>query len=453
MDDSRAALDAARLHAGRFLATLPDRRVWPAATYEEMLTALGGELPVDGADPARVISELAEAADPGLAAIAGGRLFGFVVGGGLPAALGADWLTSTWDQNAGLSTMAPAAAAAETVAAQWLLRLLGLPGGCSVGFVTGAMMANFTCLAAARHDVLASAGWNLDERGLFGAPPVRVAVGRHRHDTVDRALGYLGFGAEQTVVIDADPEGRLVPAALDEALSGTSGPVIVCLQAGEVHTGAFDPFTEAIRVARRHHAWIHVDGAFGLWAAASATTRHLVNGVAGADSWATDAHKTLNVPYDSGLAIVADPRAMHAVFGLQADYLIHAVADPAERTPELSRRARGFAVLAALRSLGSSGVDALVAGLCANATRMAGGLCGLGAEVLNEVCFTQVLARFADDVQTVELGRRLLAEGTAVFTPGTWHGQAVQRCSFSNWRTTAEDVDRTLAAVAGLMHR
>jgi glutamate/tyrosine decarboxylase-like PLP-dependent enzyme len=446
-------LEAAHRHAARFLAALPDRPVWPTATYDEMLAALGGELPDEGTDPATVVADLAEAADPGLVSIPGGRFFGFVIGGSLPAALGADWLTSAWDQNASLSTLTPAAAAAETVAATWLLQLLGLPNTSSVGFVTGGMMANFTCLAAARNEVLRRAGWNVTARGLFGAPTVPVVVGRHRHDTLDRALRYLGFGEQHIIPVEADAEGRIIPAALDGALRGSSGPVIVCLQAGEVHTGAFDPFVEAIRVARGYDAWVHVDGAFGLWAAASASTRHLVEGVADADSWATDAHKTLNVPYDSGLAIVADRQAMDAVFGLHADYLIHAVADPSERTPELSRRARGFAVLAVLRSLGRSGVDALVAGLCANAVRMADGLRGLGAEVCNDVCFTQVLARFGDDAATVDLGRRLLADGTAVFTPGTWHERAVQRCSMSNWSTTTDDVDRTLAAIGRLMRR
>ena len=416
-----------------------------------MLAALGGPLPDAGQDPSRVVAELAERADPGIVAIPSGRFFGFVIGGSLPAALGADWLTSVWDQNAGLSALTPAAAAAETVSAGWLVDLFGLPADSGVGFVTGGMMANFTCLAAARRDVLVRAGWDLDARGLFGAPPVRVAVGQHRHDTIDRALRYLGFGSYDVVVVPTDDEGRVTGEALADTIGTVAGPLIVCLQAGEVHTGAFDAFAEAIPVAHQHGAWVHVDGAFGLWAAASASTRHLTTGIAEADSWATDAHKTLNVPYDSGVALVARADAIRAVFGLHADYLVHGTADPMECTPELSRRARGFPVWAALRSLGRSGVDALVAGLAANATRMAAGLRALGAEVCNDVCFTQVLARFGDDATTEELGTRLLAEGTAVLTPGRWHDRAVLRCSVSNWSTTPDDVDRTLAAMARLL--
>ncbi|HEX2307712.1 MAG TPA: pyridoxal-dependent decarboxylase [Jatrophihabitantaceae bacterium] len=451
MDERAAVLSVAHEHAARFLAGLPDRPVWPRATYAEMLAALGGPLPDVGQDPVRVVAELAERADPGLVAIPSGRFFGFVIGGSLPAALGADWLTSAWDQNAALSALTPAAAAAETVSAGWLLDLFGLPTDSGVGFVTGGMMANFTCLAAARRDVLVRAGWDLEARGLVGAPRVRVVVGRYRHDTVDRALRYLGFGRDDVVVVPTDGEGRVTGDGLAKTLGSVDGPLIVCLQAGEVHTGAFDAFAEAIPLAHEHGAWVHVDGAFGLWAAASAPTRHLTAGVAAADSWATDGHKTLNVPYDSGIAIVARAEAMRAVFGVHADYLVQSTADPMESTPEFSRRARGFPVWAALRSLGRSGVDALVAGLAANARRMADGLRALGAEVCNDVCFTQVIARFGDDAATEELGTRLLAEGTAVLTPGRWHDRAVLRCSVSNWSTTPDDVDRTLAAVGRLL--
>ena len=450
MEDRTAALAVAHDHAARFLAGLADRPVWPRATYPDRLAALGGPLPDAWQDPAQVVAELAERADPGIVAIPGGRFFGFVIGGSLPAAVGADWLTSAWDQNAGLSALSPAAAAAESISAGWLLDLFGLPPASSVGFVTGAMMANFTCLAAARRDVLTRAGWDLDGRGMTGAPRVRVGVGEYRHDTVDRALRYLGFGRDDLVVVPADSEGRIAAVTLADALAGVSGPLIVCLQAGEVHTGAFDPFEELVPVAREHDAWVHVDGAFGLWAAAAAGTRHLTAGVTAADSWATDAHKTLNVPYDSGIAILARPETMQAVFGIHADYLIQGTADPLESTPEFSRRARGFAVWAALRSLGRSGVDALVSGLCANATRMADGLRKLGAEVCNDVCFTQVMVRFGDDATTERVGAELLADGTAVLTPGRWYGRSVLRCSVSNWSTTASDVDRTIEAVARL---
>jgi glutamate/tyrosine decarboxylase-like PLP-dependent enzyme len=448
MDDRRRALARAYELSAGFLDTLQDRPVWPRATYEEMLVALGGELPVAGADPVAVIEDLARRADPGIAGTAGGRFFGFVVGGELPAALGADWLTSVWDQNAGLTSLAPSAAAAETVAGQWIVEALGLPSGTGVGLVTGAMMANYTCLSSARHAVLARCGWDVGQQGLFQAPGVRVVVGRDRHDTIDRAVRFLGLGQDAVREVATDSQGRIEPAALEAALADDAGPAIVCLQAGEVHTGAFDPFAEAIAIAHSHDAWVHVDGAFGLWAAASPGLRHLSDGMAAADSWATDAHKTLNVPYDCGVALVRDPVALVAVFGVVTDYLIGSAGDPTERVPEFSRRARGFPVWAALASLGRDGLAALIDQLCARATQMATGLAQIpGVEVVNEVAFTQVMTSFGDDARTAEAGRRLLAGGDAVFTPATWHGRGVQRCSVSSWATTVADVDRTLEAV------
>jgi glutamate/tyrosine decarboxylase-like PLP-dependent enzyme len=448
MDDRHKALARAYELAAGFLDTLDDRPVWPRATYEEMLEALGGELPADGFDPVDVVEDLARRADPGIAGIAGGRFFGFVIGGELPAALGADWLTSVWDQNAALNSLTPSAAAAETVAGRWIVDALDLPRGTGVGLVTGGMMANYTCLSAARHAVLARHGWDVNGRGLFEAPRVRVVVGRDRHDTIDRAVRYLGLGQDAVREVASDSQGRLESAALASVLGADAGPAVVCLQAGEVHTGAFDAFVEAIEIARSHDAWVHVDGAFGLWAAASPRLRHLTDGVAEADSWATDAHKTLNVPYDCGVALVRDPTALVAGFAVEADYLIGGAGDPMERVPELSRRARGFPVWAALRSLGRDGLAALVEQLCARATQMASGLAEIpGVEVVNEVAFTQVMTSFGDDARTAEAGRRLLAEGTAVFTPATWRGRAVQRCSLSSWATTPADVDRTVDAV------
>jgi glutamate/tyrosine decarboxylase-like PLP-dependent enzyme len=448
MDDRHRALDRAYELAVGFLDTLEDRPVWPTAGYEEMLEALGGELPPTGSDPVDVLADLARRAGPGIAGIAGGRFFGFVIGGELPAALGADWLTSVWDQNAGLNSLTPAAAAAETVAGQWIVHALGLPRETAVGLVTGAMMANYTCLSAARHAMLARNGWDVNRRGLFDAPQIRVLVGRDRHDTIDRAVRFLGLGQDAVRVVDSDSQGRLEADALASVLDSSSGPAIVCLQAGEVHTGAFDPFLDAIEIARRHDAWVHVDGAFGLWAAASPRLRHLTRGMAEADSWATDAHKTLNVPYDCGVALVRDPAALVAGFGVEADYLIGAAGDPMERVPELSRRARGFPVWAALQSLGRDGLTALVDQLCARATQMSAGLAQIpGVTVVNDVAYTQVLTSFGGDARTAEVGRRLLAEGTAVFTPATWRGQAVQRCSVSSWATTPADVDRTVEAV------
>ena len=397
-----------------------------------------------------VIEELIAGAEPGVLAIPSGRFFGWVMGGVLPVTLAADWLTSTWDQNAGLLVSSPAAAGAEWVASEWLLDLLGLPGNSAVGFVTGAMIANFTCLAAARHDVLRRAGWDVEGDGLHGAPPVTVIVGEERHETVDVALRFLGLGEQRTLTVPADDQGRIRLDALTDILAQVGNtPLIVCLQAGNVHSGAFDPIAEAVDLAHQYGAWVHVDGAFGLWAAASAQYRHLVAGVERADSWASDAHKTLNVPYDSGLAIVAKAEAMYAAMGVHAAYLIQDERpDPFSTVPEFSRRARGFPVWAALRSLGRRGVAEMVERFCRHARRFAAGLAELdGVRVVNDVVFTQVCVSFGTDEATREVATRLLRDGTAWMTPSTWHGQAVLRISVSNWRTTEEDVDRTLAAV------
>jgi glutamate/tyrosine decarboxylase-like PLP-dependent enzyme len=379
-----------------------------------------------------------------------GRFFGWVIGGVLPATLAADWLTSTWDQNAGLLASSPAAAGAEWVAREWLLDLLGLPGNSAVGFVTGAMIANFTCLAAARHDVLRRAGWDVERDGLCGAPKVTVILGEERHETVDVALRFLGLGEGRSIAIPADDQGRIRLDALADNLAEVgNNPVIVCLQGGNVHSGAFDPIADAVDLAHRHRAWVHVDGAFGLWAAASAQYRQLVTGVERADSWATDAHKTLNVPYDSGIAIVAKAEAMYPAMGVHAAYLIQDERpDPFSTVPEFSRRARGFTVWAALRSLGRRGVAEMVERFCAHARHFAAGLAEMdGVRVVNDVVFTQVCVSFGTDEVTREVAARLLKDGTAWMTPSTWHGQAVLRISVSNWRTTDEDVDRTLAAV------
>jgi glutamate/tyrosine decarboxylase-like PLP-dependent enzyme len=447
----RRTLDAAT----DYLASLRDRPVWARASYDDMLSALGGPLAPGPTDPAEVVAELAKSAEPGLTATPSGRFYGFVIGGVHPAGLAADWLTSAWDQNAGLTALAPANAACEAVAGGWMLDVLGLPASASVGFVTGGMQANFTGLAAARHGVLDAGGWDVERRGLAGAPPVRVVAGADRHDTIDLALRYLGLGTDALVEVPSDDQGRIVLDALAGALGAGSGATIVCLQAGDVHTGAFDPLGEAIDLAHEHGAWVHVDGAFGLWAGASAdpATRGLVAGVERADSWATDGHKTLNVPYDCGFAIVRDPAVHRATFGVHGAYLINTEAgDPLELVPEFSRRARGFTVWAVLRSLGRSGLADLVDRLCRHARHMAGGLAGMpGVTVLNDVVFTQVLATFGDDATTREVARRVLEDGTAVMTPSTWRGRAVLRCSFSNWSTTDADVDRSLDALARIV--
>jgi glutamate/tyrosine decarboxylase-like PLP-dependent enzyme len=448
----RELLDPALTAAFEYLESLPDRAVWARASYDEMVDAFDRPLPDAPTDPSEVVADLVRTADPGLTATPGGRFYGFVVGGSHPVALAADWLTSAWDQNAGLSAMAPAAAAAETVAARWVIDLLGLPAGTTVGVVTGGMMANFTGLAAGRHAVLARAGWDVERRGLTGAPPVRVVVGADRHDTIDLAVRYLGIGTDAIVPVASDDQGRLRLDALEDALGGEH-PTIVCLQAGEVHTGAFDPLRAATDLAHAHGAWVHIDGAFGLWAAAAPSTRHLTDGMENADSWATDAHKTLNVPYDTGLACVRDPAAHRAAFGIGGEYLITSESgDPFEVVPEFSRRARGFPVWAVLRSLGRQGVVELVERLCANARRFAEGVAATpGAEVLNDVVFTQVLTAFGDNATTREVSRRVLIEGTAVMTPSTWRGRAVLRASMSNWSTTDDDIDRSLAALRSIL--
>ncbi|NYE34997.1 glutamate/tyrosine decarboxylase-like PLP-dependent enzyme [Nocardioides cavernae] len=446
--DRTSGLDRAHEHAVGWLASLDGRPVPPRADTEEVLARLGRDLQDGPIPPADVVDELAAACEPGLTAMPSGRFFGFVIGGTHPAALAVDWLVSSWDQNTGLRMLTPAHTAVEEVTEAWVVDLLGLPAGSAVGFVTGGTMANFTCLAAARDDVLRRAGWDVAERGLAGSPGVRVLVGAERHDTIDLALRYLGLGAPEPVA--ADDQGRIEPAALAAALDAGDGrPTIVCLQAGNVHSGAFDPFEEAVAAAHDAGAWVHVDGAFGLFAGASPRRRHLVAGAEQADSWATDAHKTLNVPYDCGLAIVRDRAALRAAMGMHGDYLILSEAgEPLDKVPEISRRGRAFPVWAVLRSLGRDGVADLVDGFCDHAAAFAEGIAAIeGAEVLNDVVFTQVCTAFGDDDRTRGVVDAMLAEGTAWTTGSRWHGRAVLRVSVSNWSTTVDDVAASLAAL------
>jgi glutamate/tyrosine decarboxylase-like PLP-dependent enzyme len=447
--DRDAALDIAMRYAKAWLRSLDDRAVPARASVEELAAIYGRALPEGPTDPVEVIELLAAHAERGLVAIPSGRFYGFVIGGTHPAALAADWLVSAWDQNAGLRQLTPTNSALEETASAWLLDLLSLPASSAVGFVTGGTMANFTCLAAARGAVLRKAGWDEAREGLNGGPRVRVLVGAERHDTVDLSLRYLGLGVPE--IVRADSEGRIDVAALSAALaSGNDTPTIVCLQAGNVHSGAFDDFSAAIAVAHRHGAWVHVDGAFGLWAAASPTLRHLVAGVETADSWATDAHKTLNVPYDCGVAIVRDPAALRAAMGMHGEYLImdDGHRDPFERVPELSRRARAIPVWAVLRSLGRSGVADLVERLCQHARAFAAGVAKIdGAQVLNAVVYTQVCVAFGDDARTRSTVQRLLEDGSAWMSGSTWRDRAVLRISVSNWSTTDEDVATSLAAL------
>jgi glutamate/tyrosine decarboxylase-like PLP-dependent enzyme len=440
----------------QYLDSLPDRRVGPSAALPELRGALGGPLPEEGAEPTRVVEILASGVEGGLMATAGPRFFGFVIGGSLPAALAADWLASAWDQNAALHIASPAAATVEDVAAAWLLDLLGLPESASVGFVTGGQMANFTCLAAARHAVLARAGWNVEENGLQGAPPVDVVIGAEAHATILSALRMLGLGAGRARRVPVDDQGRVRGDELREALSRVTGPTIVCAQAGNVNTGAFDPIDEMADAAHERGAWLHVDGAFGLWAAASPARRHLVRGHAKADSWATDAHKWLNAPYDSGLAIVARSEDHGAAMAKRAAYLIRGdgLRDNHDFTPESSRRARGFAVWGALRSLGRVGVVDLVERCCGIASRMADRLSREpGVRLLNEVALNQVLVRFEPagvtdhDAFTKAVMSRVQRDGVCWLSGSRWHGMDVMRVSVSNWSTTDADADRSVDAI------
>ena len=448
-DDFEAPLDRAIVRARSWLGADPDRPVRPADDYQTVRSRLPGRLQQGSIDAAAVIDELADAVEPGLMSMGSGRFFGWVTGGTLPSALAADWLVAAWDQNAPLRFAAPGVVAVEDVAASWLLDLLGLPAAAEVGFVTGGQMANFTCLAAARQRVLTDAGWDLDGQGLTGGPRITVLAGEDRHTTIDVALRYLGLGAPTLVAVDS--QGRIRPDALAAALAEADGPTIVCLAAGNLHSGAFDPFTECIALAHEQQAWVHVDGAFGLWAAATPALRHLMAGCADADSWATDAHKTLNTPYDCGIAIVRNPAALHAAFGVTASYLIGAGdggSDPHQRLPEFSRRARGVPVWAALRALGRDGVAALVATLALRARQLAEGVATIpGALVLNEVDYTQVSVTFENDERTQEVTARLLAEGVAWMSGSRWRGQDVLRISVSNWSTDDRDVELSLDAL------
>jgi glutamate/tyrosine decarboxylase-like PLP-dependent enzyme len=446
--DRTSGLDRAHAHAVDWLTSLAERPVPPRLTTEELAEQLDRDLQDGPVDPVAVVDELAAACEPGLTAMPGGRFFGFVIGGSHPAALATDWLVSAWDQNSGLRMLTPAHSAVEELTETWLVDLLGRPAGSAVGFVTGGTTANFTCLAAARDEVLRRAGWDVAQHGLLGSPGVRVLVGAERHDTIDLSLRYLGLGAPEPVAVD--DQGRVEWAALAAALEdGDDRPTIVCLQAGNVHSGAFDPFEACIAAAHEAGAWVHVDGAFGLFAAASPRHRHLVADVEAADSWATDAHKTLNVPYDCGLAIVRDRAALRAAMGMHGDYLIHdAAGEPLDKVPEISRRGRAFPVWAVLRALGRDGVAELVDGFCDHATTFAEGIAAMdGAQVLNDVVFTQVCASFGDDERTRGVVEAMMADGTAWTTGSRWHDRAVLRVSVSNWSTTADDVAASLAAL------
>ena len=432
-------LDRTLQHAEAFLASLPERRVGHEADPDGLRVALTE----DGVDPARVLDELVAAADPGIVATAGPRYFGFVTGGVLPAALAADWMTAVWDQNAHLWIGSPAAAVVEEVVEAWVLSLLGLPATASVGIVTGAQMANVTCLAVARDTVLKRAGWDAASQGLIGAPPLTVVAGAEAHATIGSALRMLGLGRDSAVLVAADDQGAIDPDALARELRHAGPATIVCAQAGNVNSGAFDPLEPIEYLCEQSGAWLHVDGAFGLWAAASPKYRGLLRGVERADSWATDAHKWLNVPYDGGLAIVADRAAHRQALGLSAAYLAAGPQrDNYDYTPEASRRARGFAIYAALRSLGRRGLASLIERNCAQAARFASLLRSGGAEVLNDVVLNQVVVAASPDAVA-----RVQADGTCWAGGTVWRGREALRISVSSWATTDADVERSAAAI------
>jgi glutamate/tyrosine decarboxylase-like PLP-dependent enzyme len=443
-------LDLARAHARAFLADVDRRPVAPPVDAQALYDALSHPLADEGLAPATVIDELVRAADPGLTATVGPRYFGFVVGGSLPAARAADWLVSAWDQNAAFYVLSPAAAVIEEVTARWLLELLRLPADASVGFTPGAQGAITTALAAARHHVLAKAGWDVERDGLIGAPPVSIFAGADAHATVFRALRLLGLGSDSAVRIEADGEGRMRPDALREAMTSVVGPTIVCAQAGNVNTGAIDPLAEIADVCDGR-AWLHVDGAFGLWAATAPSTRPLLAGAERADSWALDAHKWLNTPYDGAIAIVAHPESHVRAMSLAASYLATdgTQRDASNFVAESSRRARAIPIYAALRSLGRRGVADLVERTCAHARRFAELLRADPAiEVLNDVVLNQVLVRVADDDEAT---RATIAEvqrdGTCWIGGTVWQGRAAIRISVSNWATRPSDVERSAAAI------
>ncbi len=444
----RELLIAAAERSMRYLEGLNGRSVAPDPAVVARLAELDIRMP-DHPSSAEEILALLDSYSAATMAMAGPCFFGFVIGGVLPASLAANWLASAWDQNSALAGVTPLTAKLEDVALRWLSDVLGLPPETGVGFVTGATMANFTCLAAARHTVLAQAGWDVEADGMFGAPEVAVIVGEEAHPTLFKSLGLAGFGRTRVVRVPVDKQGRMRA----DVFPNLSGPTIVCLQAGNVNTGAFDPASEIIPKAKAANAWVHVDGAFGLWAAAAPSKAHLMAGYAEADSWATDAHKYLNTPYDSGLAFVRYPHVLQAAMAVSASYLpSSSTRDPANFTPELSRRARGVEVWAALHSLGRSGLADLVERTCRYAARLAEGLQAAGYTILNEVVLNQVLVMFGDAERTRRVITGIQQDGTCWCGGTIWQGQTAMRISVSSWATTEADVDRSLQAMIRVAH-
>jgi len=461
-DPSLCVLSLAQQHAFSFLNNLDNAPVGATVDVQTLRQQLDKPLTDSGLPPEQVITELVRDVSGGLLGSAGGRFFGWVIGGAVPAALAADWLTATWDQNGALYATSPAAAVVEEVAGLWLKDILRLPAHASFALVSGCQMAHATCLAAARHGLLAERDWDVEQQGLYGAPPIRILTSSQRHGSFERAVRLLGLGREQVVCLTSDADDRLEPQALQKALeSDTSAPTIVLLQAGDINIGAFDDFENLIPIARRYGAWVHVDGAFGLWAASSPRYRHLVKGVEAADSWATDGHKWLNVPFDCGYAFIGNPGAHRASMSHRAPYLTHQedARDEMDWNPEWSRRARGFSTYAALRQLGRDGVAELIDRCCHHAHELVMGIGELpGAEVLWEPITNQGLVRFLDpsseqdhDRRTDEVIAAIVASGEAFFGGTTWRGKRAMRVSVCNWRTSPEDVQRSINSVARVL--
>jgi len=442
-------LASVQKQASSWLESVGNRPIPATASAEELRQTLGGPFPQEGSDPETVTGILARAGMEGNVASTGPRYFGFVVGGNLPAALAADWLVSAWDQNAGIYVLSPLVSVIEQITGAWLRELAGLPASMSFGFVTGGHMANFTALAAARHRVLHDAGWDVEEDGLLGAPPIQVFASEEAHYTISTSVRFLGMGANRIRRIATDSQGRMSAPALAAALRGIAGPCIVCAQAGNVNTGAIDPLSEIVECAKNHGAWLHVDGAFGLWAAASPERASLLRGIEKADSVATDAHKWLNVPYDCGITFCADEAAHRSAMSLPAAYILSTGSerDPHEFVPEESRRARAVPVYAALRSLGRKGITELVERNCRQARRFADALAGVGYEVLNDVELNQVLISFGSAEQTQRTITAIQEDGTCWCGGTVWKGRTAMRISVCNWSTTDADVEQSIEAI------
>ena len=450
-DKMRPLLEDAAQRGISYRESCGERPVAPSPEAIADLSRFFEAMPEHGAADEEVIAMLDEVGSPASMAMAGRRFFGFVIGGSLPVTVASNWLTAAWDQNVVMREVTPATAMLEQVALDWMIELLGLPPETGAGFVTGATVANFTALAAARHRVFADAGWNVEADGLIGAPPITLIVSDEAHPTLFKSLGMLWLGRDRVVRVPTDSQGRMVAAQVPKI----KGPTIVCTQAGNINTGAFDPIEQVCDSAKPHGAWVHVDGAFGLWAAATGCYKSLTDGMEHADSWATDAHKWLNVPYDSGIAFVRSAADLASAMAITADYLItdSEFRNPSDYTPELSRRARGVDVWAALRSLGKSGIEKMVEACCRHAKRFAEGFTAAGFEILNDVVLNQVLVSFGDEATTRKIIDEIQRDGTCWCGATVWQGRTAMRISVSSWATTDEDVEKSLRAMIGIARR